>query len=70
MWLRPELLTRGPSTFMMQEEERPRQKLAALAAANLAESQQGEQADQSLLIQKMYLSMTAYIYKPALTNYY
>jgi len=55
---------------MMQEEERPRQKLAALAAANLAESQQGEQADQSLLIQKMYLSMTAYIYKPALTNYY
>ena len=52
MWPRPELLTRGPSTFMMQEEERPRQKLAALAAANLAESQQGEQAGQSLLVQK------------------
>ena len=29
---------------MMQEEERPRQKLAAWAAADLAESQQGKQA--------------------------
>jgi len=30
---------------LMQEEERPRQKLAGLAAADLAESRQGKQAD-------------------------
>ena len=43
MWPRPGLLTLGPSTSMMQEEERQRRKLAALAAADLAKSWRGKQ---------------------------
>lgn len=55
MWPRPELLTQGPSTSMMQEEERPMRKLAAWAAADLAESRQGKEA--LLYHEKLHLNV-------------